>query len=122
MDEYEYVRVMQCPFCGHRCDTTTTGIIHCGPHGRGHRMTPASTMYEVDGGYWRHSETHERLKEEPMMDIRDTHAMTIEECIEHVAELPEYAHLAEPYYRVSEAMEWEKVRCSLTIDMFEDES
>ena len=68
MSEYEYVRVMQCPFCGHRRDSTGIGAVHCGPHPKGHGLSPARPMYEVDG-YWRHPETYEspetreRLKE-----------------------------------------------------------
>ena len=68
MSEYEFVRIMQCPFCGHRSKYTGVGTIYCGPHGRGRELSPARPMYEVDG-YWRHPETYEspetreRLKE-----------------------------------------------------------
>ena len=60
--EYEFVRIMQCPFCGHRSKYTGSGTIYCGPHGRGRELSPARPMCEVDG-YWRHPETYERRKE-----------------------------------------------------------
>lgn len=40
------VRIMECPFCGHRAYSTAIGAVYCGPHGN----EPARRMFEVRPG------------------------------------------------------------------------
>ena len=57
----EDVRIMECPFCGHRSESTGIGWVYCGPHGSGHGLSPARKMYEVDS-YRRDHATGKRVQ------------------------------------------------------------
>ena len=50
-DDGAEIRTMQCPNCGHRCESTGIGAVYCGPHGIGdepHQMfEPARRMEEI---------------------------------------------------------------------------